>query len=214
MLKIEANAIVESLEVQPIEALKEAPEVIENIRLRHADLCHVISRANQFLSHILAAFYGTGMTCILLVIHGLINNEFTIADLVNMGSLSFSFVFYLVVITTTGAALNMKMHEPVDFLFRLDVQRMTGKGTEIVSTFLSRLQGAPIGFHVYNLFTVDTSTVMMICGTILTYVLVIVQFKPGANVQCCASSSTDQALPVTLANTQYPAYANTTDIET
>ncbi|XP_070188748.1 uncharacterized protein [Littorina saxatilis] len=86
------------------------------------------------------------------------------------------------------------MHEPVDFLFRLDVHRMTGTGSDIVSMFLSRVQGAPIGFHVYHLFTVDTSTVMMICGTLLTYALVIVQFQPVATVQQSASSSTEQPM--------------------
>ncbi|KAK7107151.1 hypothetical protein V1264_015114 [Littorina saxatilis] len=126
-----------------------------------------------------------------------------------MAALFLCFVLYLVVITLTGSALNLKMHEPVDFLFRLDVQRMTGKGSEIVSAFLSRVQGAPIGFNVYNLFTVDTSTIMMICGTILTYTLVIVQFQP---VQLAASSSTDRPPAVTSAYTEHQAYVNTTDI--
>ncbi|KAK7107229.1 hypothetical protein V1264_015180 [Littorina saxatilis] len=119
----------------------------------------------------------------------------------------FGFVLYLIVVTLTGAALNLKMHEPVDFLFRLDVQRMTGKGSEIVSAFLARVQGAPIGFNVYNLFTVDTSAIMMICGTILTYTLVIVQFKP---LPLAASSSTDRPPAVTSAYTEYQTYVNTT----
>ncbi|KAK7108784.1 hypothetical protein V1264_016453 [Littorina saxatilis] len=102
------------------------------------------------------------------------------------------------------------MHEPVDFLFCLDVQRMSGKGSEIVSMFLSRVQGAPIGFHVYNLFTVDTSTIMMICGTVLTYALVIVQFQPEGTVQLSPTSSTEASLAMTSTYTEHLSYMNAT----
>ncbi|XP_070188747.1 uncharacterized protein [Littorina saxatilis] len=193
-LKTEANDIVEKFTKIDKLTLRETPEVIENFRLRHADLCHVINAANRFMTHILAAFYGAGITCMLLLIHGMISQGYGVSYLIDLGQLFFIFVFYLITITLTGVSLNLKMHEPVDFLFRLDVHRMTGTGSDIVSMFLSRVQGAPIGFHVYHLFTVDTSTVMMICGTLLTYALVIVQFQPVATVQQSASSSTEQPM--------------------
>ncbi|KAK7108786.1 hypothetical protein V1264_016455 [Littorina saxatilis] len=176
ILNVEANSIVENLSKQDRITLREKPEVIEDFRLRHAALCRVIGSANRVMRHILAAFYGAGITCMLLSVHGLINKQIGKVEVIAMGATFFTFVTYLIVITLTGVSLNQKMHEPVDFLFCLDVQRMSGKGSEIVSMFLSRVQGAPIGFNVYNLFTVDTSTIMMICGTLLTYALVIVQF--------------------------------------
>ncbi|XP_070188746.1 uncharacterized protein [Littorina saxatilis] len=211
-LKTEANSIVENLTKFEKLALRNTPEVIENFRLRHADLCHVINAANRFMTHILAAFYGAGITCMLLSVYGLIRQQLDASSLVALGQLFFFFMFYLIAITLTGVSLNLKMHEPVDFLFRLDVQRMTGKGSEIVSTFLSRVQGAPIGFHVYHLFTVDTSTIMMICGTLLTYALVIVQFQPVTTVQQSASFATDQPMMSTSTYVEHSQHFNNTAI--
>ncbi|KAK7107231.1 hypothetical protein V1264_015182 [Littorina saxatilis] len=211
LLKIEADDIVKNLTTQEKKTLRERPEMIEDSRLRHADLCHVIATANRFLRHIVAAFYGAGVICVLLSIYGFISNSLGLHDLL-MGSMFVGFVVYLVVITLTGVALNLKMHEPADFLYRLDVQRMTGKGSEVVSMFLYRVHGTPIGFNVYSLFTVDTSTIMMICGFILTYALVIVQFHPGAPVQLSPSSSTDPSLPMTSGYTEHMNYVNTTQL--
>ncbi|KAK7108787.1 hypothetical protein V1264_016456 [Littorina saxatilis] len=210
ILIVEANSIVENLTKQDRLVLREKPEVIEDFRLRHAALCRVIVSANRVMRHILAAFYGAGITCLLLSIHDLLNKQHGLVDLIGLGNTFFTFVGYLIIITLTGVSLNLKMHEPVDFLFCLDVQRMSGKGSEIVSMFLSRVQGAPIGFNVYSLFTVDTSTVMMICGTLLTYALVIVQFQTGATVQLSTSSSTASPWAMTSAYREHSTYMNAT----
>ncbi|KAK7477640.1 hypothetical protein BaRGS_00031118 [Batillaria attramentaria] len=182
ILMVEAKDIAECLRKQEKATLLENPERLEYFRLRHAEICDLIVKTNNCLRHIIAAYFGSGVPCILFVIHGFVYKQLSEEEFADMASFFSGLVVALTVMTLTGVALNLKMHEPAGLLFKLNIVKSTGKGSEVVAAFLSRLQGAPIGFNVYHLFTVDPSTILMLCGTILTYAVVIVQIqpKPGA----------------------------------
>ncbi|XP_070188673.1 uncharacterized protein [Littorina saxatilis] len=151
--------------------------------------------------------YIGGIPSLLFVLHGFVYGNLVWEEFVTLLSFFVFVIVVLVLLTITGVKLNRKMHKPAEYLLSLNIEKMPGKGSEIfeadrltkcfhiasrdyfvllvlshrvkVAAFLSRLQGKSIGFHVYHLFTIDTSTIMMVCGTILTYAVVIIQFQPG-----------------------------------
>ncbi|KAK7107265.1 hypothetical protein V1264_015215 [Littorina saxatilis] len=180
-LYVQARHFVIALAKRKPENLSLEPEVIEQFRLRHAELCDLIGCSNGVITHVIAAFYGAGIPCVLFILHGLVYKTLSYDEFHSLMFLFFGFSFDITIITITGAMLNLKMHEPLDCLYKVNIDSMEGKGYDVVSAFISRLHGPPIGFHLYHLSTVDTSTILMIGGTVLTYALVIIQFQLRAN---------------------------------
>ena len=109
ILQTEANDIVENLTKHEKATLGINPEAIEHFRLRHADLCHVITRANRFVGHILAAAYGAGVACVLLIIHGFIYKLLVRDDFSTMAYFFILIAFEMIVLTLTGSSLNLKV---------------------------------------------------------------------------------------------------------
>jgi hypothetical protein len=46
--------------------------VLENFRLHHGELCDLIGLGNGLVTHILGAFYGAGIPCVLFILHGFV----------------------------------------------------------------------------------------------------------------------------------------------
>ncbi|KAK7107263.1 hypothetical protein V1264_015213 [Littorina saxatilis] len=86
------------------------------------------------------------------------------------------------------------MHKPSGILSSLSIERMAGKPYNAIAAFQSQLQSGPIGFHVYHLFAIDTSTIMMICGTVLTYAVITIQLKPTAIIDPGSTFATNDVI--------------------
>ncbi|KAK7477639.1 hypothetical protein BaRGS_00031117, partial [Batillaria attramentaria] len=174
ILMVEAKDIAECLRKQEKATLLENPERLEYFRLRHAEICDLIVKANNCLRHIIAAYFGSGVPCILFVIHGFVYKQLSEEEFADMAVLFVILVFYLTVMTLTGVALNLKMHEPASLLSKLNIVKSTGKGSEVVA-----------GRNTYEGLVprlLRSCPDCKLCGTILTYAVVIVQIqpKPGA----------------------------------
>ncbi|KAK7477641.1 hypothetical protein BaRGS_00031119 [Batillaria attramentaria] len=148
ILMTEATDLVSGLREAGETTLTEKPEVLERFRLRHAHVCELIVKANACVRHIMAAIFGAGVPCILFVVHGFVYKQLSANEFQIMAMWFVGLVSRIVIIMLTGVALNLKMHQPVELLFQLNVEKMAGKGSDVV------------------------------CGTILTYAVVIIQFQP------------------------------------
>nr|KAG5704954.1 hypothetical protein BaRGS_022796 [Batillaria attramentaria] len=179
ILLTDATRLVKAVRSFLPETLEGNPSLVEDLRIRHEKLCRLISKTSHVIGHVIAAVYVTGIPCFLFVLHGFVYRKLTLHEFLRMTFFFAELTFILIFFNIAGTMLNIKMHQPAEFLFPLNIEKMPERGPEIVAAFLARLQGAPIGFTVYRLFTIDTSTILMVCGTILTYAVVIIQFQPG-----------------------------------
>ncbi|XP_067670462.1 uncharacterized protein [Haliotis asinina] len=89
------------------------------------------------------------------------------------------------------AHVSSKAHGTLQYIWSLDKERFSGKGLQKVNLFVSRLSGDTIGYNIHGLFTITMPTLLGIAGTLITYIIVVVQFKPSDSCQCnCLSNFT------------------------
>ncbi|XP_067670472.1 uncharacterized protein [Haliotis asinina] len=83
------------------------------------------------------------------------------------------------------AHVSSKAHGTLQYVWGLDKERFSGKGLQKVNLFVSRLTGDTIGYNIHGLFTITMPTLLGIAGTLITYIFVVVQFKPSdSSCQC------------------------------
>ncbi|CAE1281263.1 unnamed protein product [Acanthosepion pharaonis] len=80
-----------------------------------------------------------------------------------------------------GVKINSAAHELKEDLYNVDMTNMSSDVISKLSIFLTRLTASPIGISVAGLFIIDNSTILMLAGTLLTYVVVVIQTKPTSN---------------------------------
>ncbi|KAK6191934.1 hypothetical protein SNE40_003506 [Patella caerulea] len=70
-------------------------------------------------------------------------------------------------------------------LWKIDLSCLPVKGLKMIDIFTTKLSGSAIGYDIYGLFTIQKSSILAIFGTILTYFIVAVQFKPDRTGERC-----------------------------
>ncbi|KAK7469511.1 hypothetical protein BaRGS_00036490 [Batillaria attramentaria] len=155
VLFLEAKSFNKRLSKHNFVTSAKPDEDLEHFRFGHEALCVLLDKANVAFRHFLFARYAFGAPVVLFALRFLILNKKNVAVtqtvLVIMGVICVQ----MAIVTITAAALSVQMN-----------------------IFLSRLQSGSIGFNVYGLFTIDLSAVLMICGTLMTYAVIILQFQP------------------------------------
>ncbi|XP_067664285.1 uncharacterized protein [Haliotis asinina] len=88
---------------------------------------------------------------------------------------SLSILFIKVVLE---GLVSSKAHDPLRYIWKVRRRLVSEAGRETLDLFVTRLTGDTIGFNVYGLLTISLPTLLGIIGTLTTYVIVVVQFKP------------------------------------
>ncbi|XP_067664284.1 uncharacterized protein [Haliotis asinina] len=83
--------------------------------------------------------------------------------------------------------VSSKAHDPLRYIWKVRKRIISQRGRETLDLFVTRLTGETIGYNVYGLFTISQPTFLGIVGTLATYIIVVVQFKP-ADVPLCNPS--------------------------
>ncbi|XP_048251868.1 uncharacterized protein LOC124135033 isoform X2 [Haliotis rufescens] len=73
---------------------------------------------------------------------------------------------------------SLQAHGTLQYVWMLDKERFSGIGLQKMNLFVSRLTGDTIGYNIHGLFTITMPTLLGIVGTLVTYIIVVVQFKP------------------------------------
>ncbi|XP_060562665.1 uncharacterized protein LOC132722231 [Ruditapes philippinarum] len=141
-------------------------EDIESFRQRHDKICVMILRADDILSTFIMTTVASTIPIIVLTLYFVIfvtDGVHTFSYAATWWSISLS-TLQLTVVFLLGGAVN----------FMLNV-------------FLNRLTSQPIGLTACGLFVLDKPTIVTFVGSIATYAIVMIQFKPGEgsyNVVC------------------------------
>ncbi|KAK6191863.1 hypothetical protein SNE40_003446 [Patella caerulea] len=76
-------------------------------------------------------------------------------------------------------------HKTLDVVWKIDLSSLPDKGLKMIDIFTTKLSGSTIGYDIYGLFTLQKSNILVLFGTILTYFIVAVQFKPDGTGEKC-----------------------------
>ncbi|XP_071086375.1 uncharacterized protein [Haliotis cracherodii] len=150
----------------------------DRMRRQFEDTCSLVSKANEVFKHVIGSCYVASVPVICLMLYGLIHVNMNEGEYFMLPMAMVLLISMVVISTLTSVGLNMKAHSSLSHLLMCDCSRLSDRSLHIISIFITRLTTTKIGFTLYNLFTIDSSTILMLTGTMLTYVLVVLQFKP------------------------------------
>ncbi|XP_067669182.1 uncharacterized protein [Haliotis asinina] len=152
---------------------------IDRIRRQFEDICGLVETANDIFKHMTGSCYVASIPVVCLMLYGFIQNDLMREDHIMLIESILVSLTIVAALTLTSVVLNIKAHSGLMCLLKIDFSRWTEKDLQIVNLFVTRITSTKIGYTVYSLFTVDSSTILMLSGTLLTYVIVVLQFKPG-----------------------------------
>ncbi|KAK6192125.1 hypothetical protein SNE40_003657 [Patella caerulea] len=162
---------------------------IEKLRQEFISLIDCFESSNSLVRHFLFGSFAIFIPTFCFMLYGFTRRSLTTGESVYLLLLSGSALVLIVIFTVAGAILSVKAREPLDELMKINVVSVTDKTSQSVILFVSRLTGPTIGFRVYELFTLDTNTILAALGTLLTYAVVMVQFSDSDSKKTTACPS-------------------------
>ncbi|KAK6192121.1 hypothetical protein SNE40_003655 [Patella caerulea] len=163
---------------------------IENLRQQYISLIECFDHSNKILCHYLFGSYAVVIPGFCFMLFGFTRDVLTAGETLYISFLSAANLIVIIMFTGMGAILSIKAHEPLDALMKIDLLSVTDKTVHSVNLFVSRLTGPTIGYRVYELFTLDTHTILAVIGTLLTYAVVMLQFSGSSNINNCSLNVT------------------------
>ncbi|XP_050410820.1 uncharacterized protein LOC126825273 [Patella vulgata] len=170
------NSLIQS-DIQQMTVLK-----LNTLMKQHQAVCDLLSAVNRICKHYLVgsilAFFTAD--CFMLV---MLTNVSSLTTVYFTAMLFWAIVYFLVfnALLLIASQVSSMAHETLDEIWKIDFSSLTDKGLKLIDIFTTKLSGSTIGYDVYGLFTIQKSSILAICGTLLTYFIVAVQFKPGGN---------------------------------
>ncbi|KAK6192130.1 hypothetical protein SNE40_003661 [Patella caerulea] len=168
-------------------------KTIETIRQEYSSLLACFEISNSIIRHYLFALYAMCIPIVCFLLYGWLRGKLTRGESLALTALAMFVISFVLLHTIIGAIFSIMAHSPMNVLMKVDIQSITDKAVHSVSLFVSRLNGPTIGYHVYNLFTLDTNTALGLTGTLLTYGIVMLQFSESGssgNNACNNNTST------------------------
>ncbi|XP_046326178.2 putative gustatory receptor 28b [Haliotis rufescens] len=154
---------------------------LEIFRLQHHRVCLLLEKANAIFSVYVLITIGTVIPLIVFTLYFVIFESIEMFKFFAVWwSVSLA-VLQLLVVFVCGALVNHYAHASLWQIFGVDLHRFTSEQSQQACMFVSQLTSHPIGFTAMGLFVIDKPTIVTFVGTIITYTVVIIQFKPGSD---------------------------------
>ncbi|XP_067654919.1 uncharacterized protein [Haliotis asinina] len=91
-------------------------------------------------------------------------------------------ILNLIALTYIGVRLHEAAHRPVNLLLDMAGKYMPDRVIGLVTLFANKLSQRQIGISALGLMTITKDTILTIIGTLITYVFIVIQFKPDSTV--------------------------------
>ncbi|XP_067673866.1 uncharacterized protein [Haliotis asinina] len=191
----------ESQRIQSQTALdfhSERNEELKDIIGRHKHMNSLISRFGNFIAfHVcIGLFMSLPLSCFAL---------YAIMTRVDSQSNVAVCTFILLVcglgcipLSIIGVTVNVKAHTALQCMLKIPTNDLSESTMRAVNQFTSLLTGTTIGYNVYGLFTISPPTLLSIVGTLVTYVVVVVQFRQPDSQTSLSTLCQDLLANVTL----------------
>ncbi|XP_055958023.1 uncharacterized protein LOC126825296 [Patella vulgata] len=153
---------------------------------QHEAVCDLLTAVNQIMKHFLAGsiVFSFPVHCFLWV---------TLTNYSSLSATYFAIISLwamLIFLSTFGeyfiaAHVNTTAHKTLGEVWKIDRSTLPETGLKMINIFTTKLSGSTIGYDIYGFFTLQKSSILALFGTILTYFIVAVQFKPDGTGEKC-----------------------------
>ncbi|XP_067673867.1 uncharacterized protein [Haliotis asinina] len=176
----------------------ERNEELKDIIGRHKHMSSLISRFGNFIAFYLCIglFMSLPLSCFALyVIMTRVESQSNVAVctfillVTGLGCITLSIL---------GATVNVKAHTALQCMLKIPTNDLSESTMSAVNQFTSLLTGTTIGYNVYGLFTISPPTLLTIVGTLVTYVVVVLQFRQPDSQTSLSTLCQDLLANVTL----------------
>ncbi|XP_067668301.1 uncharacterized protein [Haliotis asinina] len=180
------------------ECHNEKNEQLRIIIGRHKHICRLISGFGDSIAYMqfTGLFMSLPLSCFsLYVIMTRIESQ---SNVILCVSLLVLCSLICIVVSIVGVRVNVKAHAALKHMLQIPTVHLNETTMRAVNQFTSLLTGTTIGYNVYGLFTISPPTVLSIVGTLVTYVVVVLQFRPPDSQTSLMSLCQDLMANVTL----------------
>ncbi|XP_046356141.2 uncharacterized protein LOC124135033 isoform X1 [Haliotis rufescens] len=157
----------------------EDPEARFNtLVIHHGHVTEVLEDINNYVQHFIftSVFMTLPVTC--TIIYSIFSKSVNSEEVIFYSTGCVWGLLCVGLRLLVDALVSSKAHGTLQYVWMLDKERFSGIGLQKMNLFVSRLTGDTIGYNIHGLFTITMPTLLGIVGTLVTYIIVVVQFKP------------------------------------
>ncbi|XP_052798264.1 uncharacterized protein LOC128230217 isoform X2 [Mya arenaria] len=158
---------------------------IEDFRIAYEDLSGLVETLDEIFSPLLAAVYFANIPMFCLVLYTTLSSidiHLSIV-LINLFWLSF-ILLQMTLVSLTAVWINVMAHSPLEHIYTIRFSRSSNDTQLQMFMFLNRLTGTQVGLSAMKLFVVDKPTILTIAGMMITYFVLLIEFKMPADTNC------------------------------
>ncbi|XP_067673862.1 uncharacterized protein [Haliotis asinina] len=176
----------------------EKNEQLRTVIGRHKHICRLISGFGDSIAYMqfTGLFMSLPLSCFsLYVIMTRIESQ---SNVILCACILVLCSLICIVMSIVGVRVNVKAHAALKHMLQIPTVHLNETTMRAVNQFTSLLTGTTIGYDVYGFFTINPPTVLNIVGTLVTYVVVVLQFRPADSQTSLRSLCQDLVTNVTL----------------
>ncbi|XP_052069768.1 uncharacterized protein LOC127708693 [Mytilus californianus] len=153
---------------------------IETIRMQHEHMTRLLFQADKVFSMYVMSSIGTVIPLIIFTLYFLLFESIDVFSFIaTLWSACLS-IIQMMVVFLGGGFVNHEAHAALEHIYGIDMNVMGPIHCHQMNVFLSKLTANPIGFTAFGLFTIDKPTIIAFASSIVTYTVVVIQFKPAS----------------------------------
>lgn len=158
---------------------------IEDFRLRHQNLCMLVALLDRIFAPMIAAVFSANIPMFCLVLYTLITTIDIHISLVLINLFWLCFILLqMTIVSVTAAWVNVQAHSPLDHIYSIRFSKASNDVQLQMLLFLNRLTGTQIGLSAMKMFVIDKPTILTVAGMMITYFVLLIQFKMPVDQDC------------------------------
>ncbi|KAK6192071.1 hypothetical protein SNE40_003615 [Patella caerulea] len=154
-------------------------EMVEMIRKRYFAITKFAEQVDDFLNPYVVLEIGVSSTCVCLYIHAIAYGHSSLIILLIWCGLLILATSEILLVLKSGVALNESAKLCLETTKYLDGRKMNRETISLVTLFIENMRSGDVGLTFMKLFILDKTTMVTVFGTMISYIIVIMQFKPS-----------------------------------
>ncbi|XP_060070870.1 uncharacterized protein LOC132550798 [Ylistrum balloti] len=151
---------------------------IKDIRGKHLQLCKTVAILEEDSKYLLTGTYVTNIFLLCFIVYQMLTSgTLPVIEYLTYSSWLAMNALITIIVSLTAAEVNEKAHSPLDYIYDVDMSETCAFQSVELQMFLFKLNGPAVGFTTMGFVTITKELILTLGGIILTYFLLLIQFK-------------------------------------
>ncbi|KAL5005431.1 hypothetical protein ScPMuIL_018887 [Solemya velum] len=154
---------------------------LDSYRLRHQKLCTLVDILDRVFMIVIAIVFIADTVMFCIILYNLIYTTMPASYRILNVFWLLMMLLHIVIVSVVGAWLNVSAHSPLRHIYNIRAHGEILSRHLEMSMFISRLTGAGIGLTSGKMFIIDKPSILTVAGMMITYFIVMMEFKQGGD---------------------------------